>query len=175
MDYAYAPGGTRYDREMRSLLGERPDTTLLHDPFYRSLADFVSQLSVSGSITRPVQNILIASHGSSSGQLRMVLYEDASSRTTYEEMQTAVDYGHLEFLPEALQPPASPTPSILHIKGCKLGQSPVMMSKLKEAFGPHLHSLTAPKHFHAIKPKRSHGHFELLAYTFNFFQKSRNP
>jgi hypothetical protein len=186
MDYGFAPGGTGYDNLARTLLERRPNTTVIHQGAILDVEDFINHLDTNAGIAKPVGDLLIVSHGNASG--RMAIDLDSTSvnpdgtpatQTTYEVLEQAVA-SHSVRIPAALHN-AQPNPILfdVHILGCRIGQAPPFVQRLKDAFG-RPRSVTAPKHFHlagGIGSSRRRitrfGSYEYLLYSFEITRPDR--
>ena len=101
--------------------------------------------------------------------------------TTYEVLLQAVQPPHSVLIPDSLHisPPNPPVQFNVHIRGYRIGGSPVFVAKLKEAFGTPT-TVTAPLHMHfpgglGIRGSRSDtsaASMEYLAYSFELFRPS---
>lgn len=194
MDYGFAPGGTGYDYFGRRLLGRIPNTKVISQHSILTVESFITHLTNTannGEIDgEPVGDLLIVSHGNSAGWMAIDLDNSSldpkgkpARTTTYEVLEQAVASNSVQILPE-LHGTDSPIPFDVHIRGCRIGQSPKFVEKLKEAFGSP-RSVIAPKHFHfagGIGRKRKrrrlknitmYGSYEHLNYSFVLFRKPR--
>lgn len=189
MDYAFAPGGTRYDDLARTLLGRIPNTTLIgrsalaqpaNGPNSFDVAAFIDHLSTNAAVAKPIENLLITTHGNDSGYMVIDLDRvslDAAgnnaTHTTYEVLDQAVASNSVS-VPSALHanPPNPAVPFDVHIRGCRIGQAPPFVQRLKQAF-VRARSVTAPKHFHfaggvgsSRRRQTRYGSYEHLLYSF---------
>jgi hypothetical protein len=158
---------------------------------------FINHLDQDPTIVFPIGDIIILSHGRSSGEMKIALVcthkeEDCkidAKKTTYEVLEKAVECEFVR-IPDALHAngPNPPVEFDVHIRGCRIGQSRPFVEKLREAFhSPR--SVTAPLHMHyayGVGPeglpnrrlnhrqreeeKTKWGSFEHLGYAFELFR-----
>ena len=198
VDYAFAPGGTPYDRLSRVLLRRMPNTTLIDasalaqpaaGPASFDVAAFINHLQATAAIAKPVGNLLIATHGNASGFMtidldRVSLDEtnNDATTTTYEVLVQAIASGSATIHTVLHANPPNPAVAFdIHIRGCRIGQQPRFVQKLKQAF-VRARSVTAPKHFHIVggvgsrrKRLTRYGSFECLFYSFSLSRIARPP
>jgi hypothetical protein len=167
MDFAFAPGITAYDQKMRELLERRSSTTLINQPTLTTVADFINHINTSTSVTRPVSNLVIGSHGNDNAWLQIDLDGQLEVNTTYEVLDAA-DTSDSVNLPSGLVTSGG----FFHIKGCRIGQSVPYLQKLKAALGGAV-QVTAPKFFHRAGTIPGEGPFEYLCYDFNVSRPTR--
>jgi len=170
LDFSFAPGSTPQDRRARRMFSRRPDTTLISANGQRNtLRQFIRHVATSGSITRPVDDHLIASHANSQGFLFISLFQGQNGATRYETIQTSIsDSSKSIEIDDATigYNAGDPITKAFHIKGCNIGRATPFLHKLKEALGDHV-NVTAPKHFHYLFWLSRLGIFEGLSYEFN--------
>ena len=180
MDYAFAPGTTAYDRAMKQMLRQRSRTTLVDSASIERLDQFINHLNTSSDITRPVDNIVVASHGNDAGRMQINLaiiladlngdgFPELVNDSNYEALVAAVASGVLNIPNGVINPrPGGAGPAILHIKGCKIGQNHArpFIERFKEALGGQV-TLTAPKHYHGVTLIEGAGVLEYLDYEFS--------
>jgi len=168
MDYAFAPGRTSYDRWMRRLFQRRPNTTLITKRTVHRVDQYIQHLHTDAGVTRPVGNILVASHGSDQGYMKIqfadiTLNGHKQRHTTYEVLVEA-DSSNVADIPADTRDANTK----FHIRGCKIGQAYAVpfVQKFKAALGGNV-PVTAPKHFHEVWLRRHFGVMEYLGYDFS--------
>jgi len=173
MDYAFAPGTTGYDNIMKDLFNQRPNTTLINQAGITRADQFIDHLETSGGVTRPVEDMIIASHGNDGGWLQIQFADidadgdgNPDTNTTYEVLEIA-DSTNVADIPASVVGAASK----FHIKGCKIGQNYAVpfVQKIKAALGGVV-PVTAPKHFHEVWFRSDLGVLEYLGYDFSVVQ-----
>src|SRR6185312_16432868 len=87
MDFAFAPGATKYDGIMRKMYGFRPSTTVVNKTGVNSIKDFFDDLSK--TVTTPLTNILIGTHGNETGWMNVQLDPAFDAHTTFEALEKA--------------------------------------------------------------------------------------
>ena len=148
----------------------------------RQVDQFIDRLETNSSVARPVEEIFICSHGNDSGYLQIQMADilmngrsRSTTNTTFEILEEAVRTGAVNIPSSVLLPRpvvgGSPLPAVVHIKGCKIGQTEPFVRKLKEAFGGQV-AVTAPKHFHLVQVIRRVGAFTYLGYDFAVKRKT---
>lgn len=170
MDYAFAPGTTAYDNIMKDLFRRRPNTTLVDQATITRVDEFIDHLETDAAVTRPVGNILIASHGNDGGWMQITLADidadgdgNPDTNTTYEVLEEADNTDVVE-IPATVLGAATQ----FHIKGCKIGQDYAVpfVQKFKAALGG-VAQVTAPKFFHEVWFRTDIGVLEYLGYDFS--------
>lgn len=176
MDYAFAPGTTGYDRIMRDLFAHKAGATLINQAGVRRVDQFISHLKTDSGVSRPVDNLLIGTHGNDGGWFQVQLADidgDGDGRpdanTTYSVLEIA-DNTDVIRLPSTLVKAGS---RIL-IKGCKIGQAEAFVDKLTTAFGGNV-PVIAPIHFHNVWYRRGLGIIEYMSYDFSLAQPTAFP
>jgi len=173
MDYAFAPGTTGYDNIMKDLFNHRPNTTLVNQAGIIRVDQFIDHLKTSAGVARPVEDMLIASHGNDGGWLQIQFADidadgdgNPDTHTTYEVLEIA-DATNVVEIPAIVRGAASQ----FHIKGCKIGQDYAVpfVEKIKAALGGAV-PVTAPKHFHEVWVRTDLGVLEYLGYDFSVVQ-----
>ncbi|TAK32860.1 MAG: hypothetical protein EPO28_17495 [Saprospiraceae bacterium] len=170
MDYAFAPGTTGYDNIMKDLFRRRPNTTLINQAGVSRVDHLVNHLATNVGVTRPVGNILAASHGNDGGWMQIQFANIDTDgdgvpevNTTYEVLEIA-DNTNVADIPA----PVLGAGTQFHIKGCKIGQAFAVpfVQKFKAALGG-IVPVTAPKHFHEVWFRTDLGVLEFLGYDFS--------
>ena len=156
------------------MFNRRADTTLISANAKRNtVRRFIKHIENSDSISRPVDDHLIAAHANSQGFLFITLFRGQKGKTQYETIQASMgDPSKSIAIEDATIGYSSgdPITKAFHIKGCNIGQSPPFLSKLKAALGGHV-EVTAPKHFHHLDWTPHLGVFEGMSYEFNINRK----
>ena len=67
MDYGFAPGSTAPDKRARHLFARRANTTLIAPTSLATVRGFAQHLLTAGTVTRPIDDALIAAHANSEG------------------------------------------------------------------------------------------------------------
>ncbi len=173
MDYAFAPGRTRYDNIMHQLFQRRPNTTLINQRRVTRVDQFLDHLNTAASIGLPVGDFVISSHGNDAGYMQLQLADihlagrrRAETVTTFEVLEEAVNTGIISIPNSLTNPrPVAGVPAGFHIRGCKIGQAEPFVRKLKEALGGQV-TVTAPMHFHQNRNLPRMGVLEHLGYDF---------
>ena len=175
MDYAFAPGTTAYDNIMKDLFNQRPNTSLINQAGITRVDQFIDHLETDAGVTRPVEDMFIASHGNDGGWLQIQFADidadgdgNPDTNTTYEVLEIA-DTTNVADIPATVRGAASQ----FHIKGCKIGQNYAVpfVEKIKAALGGVV-PVTAPKHFHEVWYRTDLGVLEYLGYDFSVVQAS---
>lgn len=173
MDYAFAPGTTGYDNIMKDLFRQRANTSLVDQAAITRVDQFINHLATDGGVTRPVGNMLVASHGNDGGWMQIQIADiDADgdgvtdANTTYEVLEVA-DNTNVADIPA----PVRDANTKFHIKGCKIGQDFAVpfVQKFKAALGGAV-PVTAPKFFHEVWYRTDLGVLEYLGYDFGVVQ-----
>lgn len=152
------------------------------------IASFINDLSTDSSVTKPVDDLYIATHAGADGFLFVRLFRgqvdvlgSPTDVTDYEVLDQAVGPAGPARIPDSLvgytrgTPDPPPTHSV-HIKGCNIGRDrflpratvPVapFLTRMQQVFGGNVR-LTAPKHFHGLLPETNHnGMFEYMEQEF---------
>ncbi len=178
MDYAFAPGTTEYDALMRDLFRHRANTALIHTSAVSRVDLFIKHLETDAGVTRPVEDIIIASHANDQGWMEIQFGDiDADGNgspdvnTTYEVLEIADNDGVADIPATVRQ-----ATSTFHVKGCKIGQAfaQPFVQKLRDALGGVV-PVTAPKHFHEVWERTDLGIVEYLGYDFSVANKTAFP
>jgi hypothetical protein len=188
MDYGFAPGGTGYDTLARVLLKRRPATTVIEGNAITTVEAFIDHLSTDPAIATPIGDLLIASHGNDAGWMSIDLDSSGlkpdgkpANHTTFEVLEQSI-----AAIPKTVEIPAAlhaavpdPVPFDVHVLGCRIGQAPPFVKKLKDAFVTP-RSVTAPKHFHfsggvgTRKRLTAYASYEHLSYGFVVSRPNRS-
>lgn len=176
MNYAFAPGVSRYDIQSRHLLDDRPGTVLISAKSIKHVAAFLAHLENTAAIPKPIGgDLYLGSHGNHKGWMHIDLDGTKPINTTYEVAEAAENSGSV-MIPLTLyhNPDGSESPINIHIRGCLIGSIEPFVDKLKDAFAG-VASVTAPKHFHTVfpgqYPNKHKGMFEYLTYAFRLVRR----
>jgi hypothetical protein len=174
MDYGFAPGITPQDARARHLFDRRANTTLLASKSLNTVRAFGSFLLSSGTVTRPIDDALIAAHANSEGWIFIPMYPKQKGGTNFETLETtlsdptksiAIDDAVIGFTA------GDPIMHSVHFKGCNIGKAPAFLTKFREALGDNV-MVTAPKHFHGLWEHSEYGTWEYMAYEFQVRNKT---
>jgi hypothetical protein len=173
MDYAFAPGTTRFDKLGRRLFQRQNNTTLIHQKGIRNIEDFLNHLVSTSAISKPIEDLWILSHANDEGWMQIDLDGKRPIHTDYEVLDEAAKNKSVAIDQVLIQKPDGTSVSItVHIRGCRVGMSMPFMQRLKDAL-ERAHTVTAPKHFYRIEELSSHGSFELLCQGFDVNSKEK--
>lgn len=178
-DYMFAPGRTAYDRSVRDLFRNRPETELIitcQHPLdntrrkrIKELGEMFLTVNFDSDIDRPLRKIFIGTHGNDSGWMQIQFGDidldgdgRSESNTTYEVLEEAATTNAFEFSDSSRD-----VNTKVHIRGCLIGQDFALpfLSKLKEVLGNEV-PVSAPKHYHVTYRIRNAGIIEFFAYQF---------
>lgn len=157
-DYAFANPAPSddYERGVIKYVGLRPQSQILSGPSVNTLVSFISALKTDERVTHPIRNLIIASHASSSGLLKLPLQVGSAQVITFEDLQalsaTALAISPTLMDPRPVDAKGNNIPPMLHIKGCNIGNDiarPLLLL-LKKSLGNNI-GVTAPKFFHSLK------------------------
>ena len=96
-----------------------------------------------------------------------------AAHIAYEDLEAAIRARSLNVDPALLQPrpqdsAGTPIQAQFLVRGCRIGNAPAYLRKLKEALGNAM-PVIAPKHFHiAAQQTRPAGFVEYMGYSFAF-------
>jgi hypothetical protein len=174
VDYGFAPGSTAQDRRARNLFSRRVNTTLVARKSLGTLRAFANFLLTSATVTRPIDDGLIAAHANSEGWIFIPMFPKQKGGTNFETLEktlseatksVAIDDAVIGFTT------GDPITHSVHFKGCNIGKAPAFLTKFREALGGNV-KVTAPKHFHGIYEHTAFGTFEYMAYEFQVRNKT---
>ena len=187
MDHAWIPGGDPDSLMAKQLCSDRVlapslDTHVVNAKTIKLLTDVYSELEFTGSIVKPIGDLLLISHGNDSGWMSLDLDSAAGKSTTYAELKTILDPANVHRktalrIPPTLYTPSggTPGPTRVLLGGCRVGKAPKFVDALKDVLGGVV-PIVAPKHFHMFSPlirrqKRPPkaifaGTYEFLCYAF---------
>src|SRR5262245_9291492 len=170
-DYALAPGPSAYDKVMAAMLKARPETILIDDPSLADLAKFIPGLAASSLITNPIRHILVGSHASSEGTLKLRIGTIVDRSVNYSDLLDLIKSRALAIDIKALLPrPTDASNNKIQarfiIRGCRAGHQQKFVDKLRGALGG-LVPVAAPLHYHLVTAtKKPPGYVEYLGYAF---------
>ncbi len=179
MDFALAPGPTRYDRALRRLYVNRANTTSLDHNIIDNFRMFISGLN-GNAAARPLTHMHLASHGDDNAYMALK-YDILTDGTRWENLEASNVAGNARIndnviVPRPLDPATNnPIPPFLLIKGCRVGQSLPFLNKFKDVInGTSTVSIgvAAPKFYHLLLVG-AQGVFETFLYDFSVFSKTR--
>lgn len=186
MDYAFVPGSSPPERNLKTFFRRQPNTVLVDNPLYTRVDQFIDHLKDLPNSARPIGNIIIVSHGNDGGFMSITfgliilsLGAGFEQHTTYEVLEDA-DNSNINNLDAPPNPPITlsliDANTKIFIKGCKIGQAQPFVEKFKACFGGTV-PVSAPKHFDAVISYRDVGLIENLSYDFSFptLQAFRGP
>jgi hypothetical protein len=174
MEYAFAPGTTKYDRRMRKLLTNRPNTELVQGSGLTTVADFLNHLSTASGVSLPAENLFLVSHGNDRAWMEILLdgSQPKDKGTDFEAVTAAVASKSVAISTGVNHDANGDLASMaVNIRGCRIGAAEPFMEALKEAFGNES-PMTAPKHFHKVYELEGIGMFEFLVYSFTVISKT---
>ena len=152
--------------------GTTPTTNLLKTT--GTLEAFLGDLTDAFRATRPVPEIIIASHAAESGWLSIALLDGVENEVQWDALAGAGT--RLNIPAEALKDPSAVLhPAVVRIRGCRIGIAPKFVDKLKQALKlAHVSKIVAPKHFQGAGTWRDLqgvivGRTESLAYCFESY------
>src|SRR5712691_4427426 len=170
MDFLFVPGDSTDEALGRTVISQRPNTTLITQRAAQNhVAGFLARLGAGGSITPPIGDILLVAHGLEFGVYYIPLSRDSPSPSDFEKA-TAADTANAVRIAAALVTPSgggAMNTITVRLRGCNIGKARPFVEKLQKAQTPSggILKLTAPLHFdefHHIKG----GHVEYLAHKF---------
>jgi hypothetical protein len=179
MDFALAPGPTRYDRALRRLYVNRANTTSLDHTIIDNFRMFISSLN-GNAAARPLTHMHLASHGDDNAFMSMK-YDMFTAGTRWENLEASNVAGNARIndnviVPRPVDPVTNnPIPPFLLIKGCRIGSSLPFLNKFKETINGTSTvtiGVAAPKFYHLLMVG-AQGVFETFCYDFSVFSKTR--
>jgi hypothetical protein len=176
MDYAFIPGGTPAEEKGRTVFALRANTKLIAaKKAQRHIQGFLKLLATSGSVTRPIGDIVLVAHGSPTADYFMAADKKHSDPTTFEDLVEVNANNTIRLDATQLSSGGDPLQVItVRVKGCNIGNSPQFIGMFEQAMQPSGGSLkmTAPKHFNEFSPIKG-GWVEYLAYDFSISSKTK--
>ncbi len=177
MDFGFAPANDTHINNVRGVFQRRAGTTVVHSRRISTVRGFIDHLNTSGSVTRPVGNLLVGAHANSEGWIFIPMFAGQRGATNYETLEdTLATASHSVAIPDPLigYTSGDPVTHFVHFKGCNIGKARPFVEKFREALGDHV-NVTAPLHFHGVTPARGQGMFEYMAYEFIIRRKDPFP
>jgi hypothetical protein len=177
VDYGFAPGITAQDRRARNLFSRRANTKLVAPKSLATVHGFADFLLTSGTVTRPIDDALIAAHANSEGWIFIPMFAKQKGGTNFETLEaTLSDPAKSIAIDDAVigYSAGDPIMHSVHFKGCNIGKAPAFLTKFREALGDNV-MVTAPKHFHGLYEHTDYGTFEYMAYEFQVRDKTYFP
>jgi hypothetical protein len=174
VDYGFAPGTTAQDKRARNLFTRRVNTTLVAPKALATVRGFANFLLASATVTRPIDDALIAAHANSEGWIFIPMFPKQKGGTNFETLEkTLSDPAKSVAIDDAVigYTTGDPIMHSVHFKGCNIGKAPPFLTKFREALGGNV-MVTAPKHFHGIYEHTAFGTFEYMAYEFQVRNKA---
>jgi hypothetical protein len=188
MDHAWIPGGDPPSLMAKQLCSDRVlaatslDTHVVTNPTVKLLTDLYPELEFTGTVVKPIGDLLLISHGNDSGWMSLDLDSAAGETTNYAELKTILDPANVHRktalrIPPTLYTPTggTPGPTRVLLGGCRVGKAPKFVDTLKDVLGGVV-PIVAPRHFHMYStlirrqktPRRNifMGTYELLCYAF---------
>lgn len=168
-NFAFATSGrSRYEVALRRMLMNRRETTLVQEPGVVTVEQFIDHLETGGSVTRPVDDLVIGSHGTDHGWLEIDLDVEPPgvanfARTNPDEVIAADASDSIE-VPAVLTRPGA----TFYIRGCKVGQDAGFMELFHAALGGRL-PVNAPRFFHHVHSDRL-GAYEFFLYDYQIIR-----
>lgn len=176
MDFAFAPGATKYDGIMRTMYTNRASTTLISAKGVNTIKDFFAHLA--SHVTTPLTDILIGTHGNDSGWMNVTLDQTFGAHTTYEFLEKAFDPATRScqlvdsiINPRPLDSNSQPIDPYVFIRGCRIGVMTPFIQKFKDVINGLSTTdigVTAPLFYHEVF-KVAEGVFESFNYDFHIF------
>jgi hypothetical protein len=177
VDYGFAPGITAQDGRARRLFARRANTKLIAPKSLATVRGFAGFLLTSGTVTRPIDDALIAAHANSEGWIFIPMFAKQKGGTNFETLEkTLSDPTKSIAIDDTVigYTAGDPIMHSVHFKGCNIGKAPPFLTKFREALGGNV-MVTAPKHFHGIYENTAYGTFEYMAYEFQVRDKTYFP
>jgi hypothetical protein len=177
-DYAFVPGTTSFENQMRVVCSQRPQTIVLGVTPMNSVEGFMRMLRTSPDIAGPVRDLLICSHANPEGRLILAFQTQstAAGYVSYEELEGLCSSGVVRVPQEARLPRPRTTSGVrqmqVHVRGCRIGRSVPYLEKLRQALDVPM--VTAPLFFHhpcAMDTPLGFG--EYLEYSFEVYSRDR--
>ncbi len=171
-NYAFVPGTTGFDNEMREFMRLRPHTTIFADPLVDNLVAFLRALQSNPAITNPIRHIIIASHANPEGNLQMSLDSTADRVIEFEDLDGLSGASSITIPAQGVLDPRPKDSSgravdaVFHVRGCRIGNAIPFMRLLKSKLGGRV-KVTAPKHMDVMsRHVNPDGRVERMSYGF---------
>lgn len=176
MDYAFVPGETVHELNLKEFYKRRPNTILVEEVAGKAIVrvdEFLNYLKVEATIIKPIENIIIAAHGNDSGYMGITFADIRFNNSTSPDSYTI--YETLEVADNSkinnIDPSLIDANTKLHIKGCDIGQSTPFVQKMKACFGG-IVLVSAPKYSHTMYPITELGILEYFSYDFTIVTRN---
>jgi hypothetical protein len=177
MDYAFAPailGDTGLT--VRGMYSNRANTTLINEKSgLATLREFIQHLDSSSTVTKPIGDILLASHANSQGFLTTAaMFPGQRVSTSFEILEDTIsDTSKSIAIPDSLIGfvTGNPVTHNFHLRGCNIGKATPFLNKMKEALGGNV-KLTVSLHFDEFVLNAGYGVWESLFYEFRLIRKT---
>ena len=172
-NFGFVAGDNPAYRIAKGLFQNTTNTELIPDSKTRStISDLLNHLEVTTTITKPIENILLATHGSNEGWFELGLDFNTPKNTHFDDL-TAAESAKSIFIKAPLIDPTLP-PITVQFHGCRIGQVDVFMDQLKKTFGGNV-LVSAPKVFdsvavHTLTPAKRRGGRRPKAQTVAFME-----
>jgi hypothetical protein len=180
-DYAYIPGESKFEKNMRKIMTRRPDTVVLPNTIVADLPGLVRILKAGKAIESPIRDLFFCSHANEDGRLIIGHSPALFGVVTYEHLERASQAGYLTIDGSVLDPRPKNAAGVaatasVNIRGCSIGATLPFLRQFAKALGGHV-KVTAPKHIHvAFTVTKPIGVGECMMYAFrlNMPRKLRN-
>ena len=163
MNYGFAPGGTGFDVNAGNYLEWRSGSKwlLTLDP---TIETFVSELTFSNQVVRPVGNLGIGCHGHWTGFLDIRLDSLSGKRAHFADVTRVAAAGTIKIPSTALNPRPSlggiDVKALFRIIGCEIAVAVPYLTALKSALGDV--TIVATQHVDSANPLSSDGKMGVL-------------
>jgi hypothetical protein len=183
MDFAFAPGATKYDKIIRKMFTYRTGTTLVNKKGVNTIDDFFNQLTT--VVTTPLTYVLIGTHGDEAGYMKIQL--DKTTNPTTHKIDANTDFEIMErgmaavprvcqladavINPRPVDSNNVPIDPYISIRGCRIGVMTPFIQKFKDVVNGLSTTdvaVAAPKFYHEVYQK-AQGVFEGFNYDFHIF------
>jgi hypothetical protein len=170
---------------IKGIFQNTPNTDLVPDSKTRkTISDLLIHLEVDTTITKPVGNILLGTHGNNEGSFELGLDSSAPKNPHFSDL-VAAETSKSVFIKPPVIDLAQPAITV-QFHGCRIGQAEPFMQQLKKTFGGNV-LVSAPKvfdkadiHTHSSRRRGSRrvtttilGFMESLKYDYTIFQKDQ--
>jgi hypothetical protein len=157
MDYAFVPGGTKYEQDLQSLMQNRAKTKLISKNGVNTVVDFLQEL-VSENVTGG--DLILGAHASRSAFV-MSFDSTTSFRTDYEKIEALGAAGTIH-IPAAVRGPSTS----VHLKGCRIGDTAQPLLTVIKTAMDNPQQVTAPRFLHVLIDDAGQGVFEYMRYAY---------
>jgi hypothetical protein len=176
-DYAFVPGTDAASGYARQFFTAKPQSKVIvgYGLPDDTLESFITALGRSPNVDHPIAYPVVVSHANEEGQLFIAMNLLTGRVIEYEDLENAVASHRLVVDPALLQPRptvgGSAAVAQLRVRGCRIGNAPPFLRKLKEALGGTM-QVNAPKHFQEYGTITSTGRgtigsYESMSYDFS--------